>query len=449
MFFDIKPTNFEDFFSEEYLLKLFEERISDSTFRGVDGTTVKRFGNDLETQVKFISSRVLAGTYSFSRYKEKLILKGANSLPRQISVPTVRDALTLRALCDCLAMTFFGSVPRPPHEYTKKIVQAIEGNKNDISFVRLDIKNFYPSVNHQILLDKLAKGGLEQRGVALVESAIQTATGKSQPAQANTGGVPQGLSISNILASIYFADFDKKWSKKVNYFRYVDDILILAETSSANKVLENVFADLKSSLLLDAHEPTTGGSGKTTIRTLTQGVDYLGYSISAGPLRVREKSYRKVFEAIVKICTRHKYDSNDPRFLWKLNLRITGCTFHERSIGWAFYFRQMEDMAQLHRLDVFVRQMLKKYGRPELADRVMSFVKAHREIRYNRADTNYIPNFDTFTLGDMVQTVALLTKETEEEVGLKTRAEIEKQFFNLIKKQAVQLEQETIDFATS
>lgn len=449
MLFNIKPSNFEDFFTEEYLTKLFEERISESNFRGADGTTVKRFGSDLESQVKFISSKVLAGNYSFSRYKEKLILKGATSLPRQISVPTVRDALTLRALCDYLAVTFSKSVPRPPHEYTKKIVQAIASEESNISFVRLDIKNFYPSVNHEILLDKLAKGGLEQRGVALVESAIQTETGKSQPAQANIVGVPQGLSISNILASIYFADFDEKWSMKVNYFRYVDDILILAETSSANKVLEDVFSDLKSSLLLDAHEFTKGGSGKTTIRTLSQGVDYLGYTISQRPLRVREKSYRKVFEAIVKICTRHKYDKNDSRFLWKLNLRITGCTFHERSIGWAFYFRQMEDMAQLHRLDVFVRQMLKKYGRPELTDKVMSFVKAHREIRFNRAETNYIPNFDTFTLGDMVQTVALLTNETEEEIGLKTRAEIEKQFFNLIKKQAVQLEQETIDFATS
>lgn len=447
--FEFKEPDYEEIFSGGNLIKIFEERISDSNFRGADGITVKRFGSKLESEVNFISDRVLDGSYSFSRYKEKLILKNSKSLPRQISIPTVRDALALRALCDYLALRFSKSVPRPPHEFIKKIVAAVDAGGPNLSFVRLDIKNFYPTVNHQILLNKLAEGGLSNREVELVKAAIETVTGKPQPGQKNTIGVPQGLSISNILASIYFADFDTKWSKKVSYFRYVDDILILAETEDAQTILNGVFVDLQKSLLLEAHELTKEGAGKTTIRTLPQGVDYLGYTISDGRLKVREKSYRKVFDAIVKICTRHKYDSNDPRFLWKLNLRITGCTFNERSIGWAFYFRQMDDMAQLHRLDVFVAQMLKKYGRPELADSVMSFVKTHREIRYNRVDTSYIPNFDNYTLGDMVQTVALLTKETEEQVGLKTRNEIEKQFFDLIKKQAIQLEQETIDFATS
>ena len=444
-----KMSHFEDFFSEDYLSQRFEERLSESNFRGVDGTTVKRFEKDLEKQVKFISSRVLAGTYSFSRYKEKLILKGANSLPRQISVPTIRDALTLRAVCDYLTKTFPNSVPRPPHEYTKRIVQDIKATNNNISFIRLDIKNFYPSVNHEILLRTLTNSGLEQREIVLIKSAIETITGKPKSTKTNPQGVPQGLSISNILASIYFSEFDDIWSNKVNYFRYVDDIMILNEAPFAKKTLEDMCCDLKDRLDLEAHELTQGETGKTTIRTLEEGVDYLGYTISNTPLRVREQSYRKVFEAITKVFTRHKYDKNDPRFLWKLNLCITGCTFHQRSIGWVFYFRQMEDMAQLHRLDVFVRQMLKKYGRPELTNKVMSFVKAHREIRYNRTDTTYIPNFDTFTLGNMVQTVALLTKETEEEVGMKTRSEIEKQFFRLIKKQSIQLEQETIDFATS
>jgi len=444
-----QPETFEDFFSEINLQKVFEERLSESSFRGADGITVRRFDSDIESQTKLISSRVLDEGYTFSRYKEKLILKGAKSLPRQISIPTVRDALTLRTLCDYLAKRFPNSIPRPPHEFIKKIVQAVEDSEPNMSFVRLDIKNFYPSVNHDVLLGKLSTVGMEQRETDLVKTAVQTMTGKPTPGQLNTIGVPQGLSISNILASIYFADFDKKWSKKVNYFRYVDDILMLVETKNAETVLENVINDLKETLHLEAHELTKGGAGKTSIRTLVQGIDYLGYTISDGPLRVREKSYRKVFDAIVKICTRHKYDKNDPRFLWKLNLRITGCTFNERSIGWAFYFRQIEDMGQLHRLDVFVQQMLKKYGRPELTHKVMRFVKAHREIRYNRADTRYIPNFDTYTLGDMVQTLALLTNETEEEIALKTRKEIEKQFFGLIKKQTVQLEQETIDFSTS
>ncbi len=51
----------------------------------------------------------------------------------------------------------------------------------------------------------------------------------------NTKGVPQGLSLSNILANLYLRDFDNKMktfeqdnsSGVLAYHRYVDDILII------------------------------------------------------------------------------------------------------------------------------------------------------------------------------------------------------------------------------
>ena len=51
-----------------------------------------------------------------------------------------------------------------------------------------------------------------------------------------TKGVPQGLSISNILANIYMAPIDCKYSKKSSYkyYRYVDDILILCDCTATN-----------------------------------------------------------------------------------------------------------------------------------------------------------------------------------------------------------------------
>lgn len=126
-------------------------------------------------------------------------MKEATSLPSQISVPTVCDALTLRTFCDYLAILFSESVRRPSHEFMKRFAQAVIDGRSNLNFVRLDIKNFYPSVNHQFLLDMLAKGGMAKHETELVKAAIETVMGKPQLGQGNTIGVPQGLSISKIL----------------------------------------------------------------------------------------------------------------------------------------------------------------------------------------------------------------------------------------------------------
>jgi RNA-directed DNA polymerase len=439
----------EKFFSPEYLRKVFAERIAKGNFRGVDGINVRSFTTILEQEIGFIAQKVAKEQYEFSRYKEKLILKGSASLPRQISIPTIRDALTLRVLCDLLASTFSDSIPKPPHDYIKRIVAVTSKSEGETSLVRLDIRNFYPSINHETLLTKLVEGGLDQYAVSLVKGAIENPTGTDKSAPKKIVGVPQGLSISNILAAYYFREFDLRWSKEFNYFRYVDDILVICPTSIAKEILGLIISDLSKSLSLSAHELSQGGSGKTSLTDLTSGADYLGFTISHKALRVREKSYRKIFDAIAKIFTRHKYDMSDERFLWKLNLRITGCKFEERSVGWVFYFRQMTDMSQLHRLDVFVQQMLSKFGRMDLADRVLKFVKTYREIRFNREDTMYIPDFDNYTLADMIRTIALLTKESGAMVAEDSRVNIQKKFFALIKKQTVQLERESVDFSVS
>ena len=45
---------------------------------------------------------MIKGTYAFSKYKQKLISKGAGKAPREISIPTTRDRVALRALSDFL-----------------------------------------------------------------------------------------------------------------------------------------------------------------------------------------------------------------------------------------------------------------------------------------------------------------------------------------------------------
>lgn len=63
----------------------------------MDNITPKVFEAHLTDNIQIISKKVLAGAYSFTRYREILISKGRGKEPRVISIPTIRDKLALAA----------------------------------------------------------------------------------------------------------------------------------------------------------------------------------------------------------------------------------------------------------------------------------------------------------------------------------------------------------------
>lgn len=80
--------------SLRHLQEIFEERIVRSTVRGRDGDTVAAVMRDLGVITRDLSVRCRAGTYRFTAYRQRLLLRGAGKAPREISIPTVRDRIT-------------------------------------------------------------------------------------------------------------------------------------------------------------------------------------------------------------------------------------------------------------------------------------------------------------------------------------------------------------------
>lgn len=340
---------------------------------------------------------------------------------------------------------FPDSVPKPPHVYVKGIKADLEDAAADSVFVRMDVQSFYPSIDHDILYDLLETGHADSRTMKLVQSALTTKTGDKRQSPP-TKGVPQGLSVSNILSSIYFSHVDAELKHELNYRRYVDDILVISPKEMANTTFQELCDLIENKLKLNIHPLNEDVLGKSAIRSIDQGVDYLGFNISDTSIMVRAKSYRRMFDAIIRVFARKEHENSIEALLWKLNLRISGCRFEQRSIGWMFFFRQTEHMGQLHRLDNFVRKQMTLAGLKTELGKVKSFVKAYREIRYNRDETSYIPDFDHFSLADMVKAVALLKGINQREVATWERRKIEEEFFSMIKRQTAQMEKETVDF---
>jgi RNA-directed DNA polymerase len=76
-------------FSEANLKRIFVEHIVYSGATGIDNLNQYAFRQQLDEQVSILSRKMLAGTYQFTKYKLKLVSKGREKAPREISIPTV------------------------------------------------------------------------------------------------------------------------------------------------------------------------------------------------------------------------------------------------------------------------------------------------------------------------------------------------------------------------
>ncbi|MBY3755754.1 reverse transcriptase domain-containing protein [Azospirillum formosense] len=378
-------------FKKSNLQYLFEERISKTRTVGRDGVRTSQFADRAIDEVDLISRKVANGTYKFTRYREKLISKGPLKAPRMLSIPTVRDRLTLRALCDFLAEVYPEAVTRKPHDYIKSIKEQLVASDQNAAFLRIDVRDYYPSVNRDLLIKDISKKVRKAEAISLIEKALTTPT--FRPGE---GGVPQGLSISNILANIYLLEFDSVIRKNHKYYRYVDDILIICKSfSHAQDVFNEVKWRLKNERHLECHE--LGDGSKSCISNIQRGVDYLGFHLSSSIISVRESSLRKMISGIISLFSRFRTGAGDAKydakFTWLLNLRITGCRFEGKNYGWMFFFLQSEDTRQLARLDRLVRNKIIDSGRGNLLGKQKNLYKNISRTTLQWQDYKIRPKF--------------------------------------------------------
>ena len=135
--------------------------------------------------------------------------------------------------------------------------------------LKCDIKKFFASIDHHILLKILTKHIEDQDLMWLLERIIEsfeTASGK---------GLPLGNLTSQLLVNIYMNEFDqfvKRELKIKHYIRYADDFILL----SSNKIdlLDNIryiVCYLERELKLSIHP------NKISIKSFASGVDFLGW----------------------------------------------------------------------------------------------------------------------------------------------------------------------------
>lgn len=435
---------FDSHYHIDYLKGVYLNNVSLSAATGIDNMSHQLLWPILDEQLAIINRKVIASTYNFSKYKLKLISKGRGKPPREISIPTIRDKIALKALCNFLQQKYQDSIDfKLPQTMIRELKFDVSSNKFN-SFIKFDVANFYPSIDHVKLISRLRGNIRDERILKLIESAISspTVSKASKKDIASSRGVPQGLSISNILAAIYLSNIDKYFlnNTEIKYFRYVDDVLVLCDEKDVQKISNDIISKFRK-LKLKVYDPQKEPE-KSSVGTLGKdSFGYLGYYFNNEVVSARVGSVERLRESLLAIFTGYKHSKlKSEEFLeWRLNLRITGCIFQNKSKGWMYFFSEMNDETLLHQFDEFLKGLCERFN---VKINLKSFVRTYFQIKHNRRDTTYIPNFDNYTED---QKVHVLNHYFQKKTENLTSLEIDYHFKKRISKQVKEIETDVKD----
>jgi RNA-directed DNA polymerase len=205
---------------------------------GIDGMTfddIEQKG--VEIFLQNIQQELINGSYHPARNRIKEIPK-ANGKIRKLGMPTIRDRVVQGAVKLIIEPVFesnfqegsYGYRPkRTAHQAIERVAEAVVKAKTRI--IDLDLRAYFDTVKHHILLDKVAKRIADDKIMRLLNQMLK-AGGKE--------GVPQGGVISPLLSNIYLNEVDKMLEKAnettregkymhLEYARFADDAVILVD----------------------------------------------------------------------------------------------------------------------------------------------------------------------------------------------------------------------------
>lgn len=210
-------------------------------------------------------------TYKTSEYttfrifepKERLIFR----------LPYYPDRITHHAIMNILEPVFISTFTTDTyscikgkgiHAAVNAVKQALKNTVDTQYCLKLDIKKFYPNVDHDILKTLLRRKIKDNDLLWLLDEIIDS-----------TEGLPIGNYLSQYFANFYLTYFDHwmKEEKKVKYyFRYADDLVIL---SDSKPYLHELLSDIRS-YMTDKLKLTIKDNYQL-FPVEARGIDFVGY----------------------------------------------------------------------------------------------------------------------------------------------------------------------------
>lgn len=288
------PVTFEEVASLENLCEAWREFIRGKRKK----KDVQEFAMNLGDELVGLHQDLMRGTYVHGQYRHFRI---NDPKPRDIHKASVRDRLLHHAihrkLYPFFASTFIadsyscqrGKGLHRALDRFRAMARKVGRNHSRTCWVlKCDVRKFFASVNHGILLRILTDRVADRRFLRLLGDVIgsfHTVPGK---------GIPLGNLTSQLFANVYLDAFDqfvKRGLDVKHYVRYADDFVLLSDDhADFVAVLPKMGSFLFDRLALELHPD------KISVVTSASGVDFLGWVHFPHHRVPRTKTKRRMFK---------------------------------------------------------------------------------------------------------------------------------------------------------
>lgn len=241
---------------------------------------VMAFGARLMDNLVALHTDLANSTYQHGAYSA---FKINDPKPRDIHKSSVRDRVLHHAVyrklypffdrtwvSDSYSCRDGKGTHRAVNRFKQYIWKVSKNNTRTGWVLKCDIRKFFASIDHQILLSILYRYIPDTRANALLTEIV-----KSFYSTREGLGLPLGNLTSQLLVNIYMNEFDqfaKHRLKAKYYIRYADDFVILSEKKAElEQLLPRIQLFLRQELRLELHPL------KVSIETAASGVDFLGW----------------------------------------------------------------------------------------------------------------------------------------------------------------------------
>lgn len=251
--------------------------------------TISRFDDDLDENIFNIRDSLVEKTFTTSPYIERMIYE-----PKQriiYKLPFNPDRVVQHALMNVLEPiwnslfihdSYSCRMGKGIHAASRRTMDFIRAAGPGAYCLKMDIRKFYPSIDHDILF------GIVQRKIKcpdtlwLLEDIIYSIPGGKN--------VPIGNYTSQWLGNLYMNELDQflKHEMKIrHYIRYCDDFILLHQDKRfLARMAEEIETFLAGKLDLKL--------SKNDIFPVTQGIDFLGYRHFPDHILIRKSTAKRI-----------------------------------------------------------------------------------------------------------------------------------------------------------